>query len=114
MSVDHRDALRRFLKERRARLQPSDVGLPSYGARRCPGLRREEVAELVGVSAHWYTLFEMARRNRRVSIKMVERVADALRLDEEDYAMLLCLAVPEIARVSSIISGKISRETAGS
>jgi len=113
MPNDHRDSLRTFLKERRARLKPSDVGLPSYGPRRCKGLRREEVAELVGVSAHWYTLFEMATRNRRASIKMIQRVADALRLDEEDYATLFCLAVPEIARVSSYISGKMARELEG-
>jgi transcriptional regulator with XRE-family HTH domain len=92
--------------DRRARLKPSDVGLPSHGTRRCRGLRREEVAELVGVSAHWYTLFEMARRNRRVSLGMIERVAAALRLDEEDHTKLLCLAVPEIARVSSFIARK--------
>jgi len=107
MSEEDRNALRDFLKERRARLKPSDVGLPSYGTRRCQGLRREEVAELAGVSAHWYTLFEMARRNRRASIRMIERVAAALRLDEEDYTKLLCLAVPEIARVSSFITRKV-------
>jgi transcriptional regulator with XRE-family HTH domain len=112
MSDDDRNALRTFLKERRARLKPSDVGLPSYGTRRCPGLRREEVAALVGVSADWYTLFEMARCNRRASIRMIERVAVALRLDEEDHAKLLCLAVPELARVSSFIVPKATRVTA--
>lgn len=112
MSDENRNALRTFLKERRARLKPSDVGLPSYGARRCRGLRREEVAELVGVSAHWYTLFEVARRNRRPSIGMIERVAEALRLNEEDRTHLLCLAVPEIARVYSFASQKAAQNVA--
>jgi transcriptional regulator with XRE-family HTH domain len=92
--------------DRRGRLKPVDVGLPSHGTRRCRGLRREEVAELAGVSAHWYILFEMARRNRRASLRMIERVAAALRLDEEDHMTLLCLAVPEIARVSSFVARK--------
>jgi hypothetical protein len=91
--------LRTFLIDRRGRLTPRDVGLPGYGLRRCRGLRREEVAELVGVSAAWYTLFEMARRDRRVSIRMVERVADALRLDDTDRATLYRLAIPELSRV---------------
>jgi transcriptional regulator with XRE-family HTH domain len=112
MVDNDRNALGTFLKERRARLKPSDVGLPSYGARRCQGLRREEVAELIGVSTNWYTLFEMARRNRRASIRMIERVAAALRLDEEDYTKLLCLAVPEIARVSSFITRKAAQDAA--
>jgi len=103
--------LRSFLMERRGRLQPSDVGLPSYGSRRCRGLRREEVAELIGVSANWYTLFEMARCNRRASLRMIERVATALRLDEADHTTLLCLAVPEIARVSAFVARK-AREAA--
>jgi transcriptional regulator with XRE-family HTH domain len=104
------DNLRSFLMERRGRLKPNDVGLPSYGARRCRGLRREEVAELVGVSAHWYTLFEMARPRRRPSLRMIERVAEALRLDEADHVKLLCLAVPEIARVSSFAARKALEE----
>jgi transcriptional regulator with XRE-family HTH domain len=109
MSDDDRNALRAFLKDRRGRLKPSDVGLPSYGARRCRGLRREEVAELAGVSTNWYTLFEMARRDRRASIRMIERVAEALRLDEEDRTKLLCLAVPEIARVSAFVARKAAQ-----
>jgi transcriptional regulator with XRE-family HTH domain len=112
MVDDVGNELRTFLKDRRARLTPSDVGLPTYGTRRCRGLRREEVAELVGVSANWYTVFEMAKQNRRASIRMIERVAAALRLDEEDHMKLLCLAVPEIARVSSFITERASRDAA--
>jgi transcriptional regulator with XRE-family HTH domain len=113
MADDDSSALRAFLMERRSRLKPSDVGLASYGTRRCQGLRREEVAELAGVSAHWYTLFEMTG-NRRVSMGMIERVAAALRLDEEDYTRLLCLAVPEIARVYSFIYQKLEHESTAS
>jgi transcriptional regulator with XRE-family HTH domain len=97
-------ALRAFLLERRARLKPQDVGLPSYGIRRCPGLRREEVAELAGVSAAWYTLFETARPKRRPSLRMVERVASALRLEERDRAHLYYLALPEIGRILPLVA----------
>jgi hypothetical protein len=93
-------ALRAFLIDRRNRLKPADVGLPTYGTRRCRGLRREEVAELAGVSTTWYTFLEIARPNKRFSIKMVTRVASALRLDERDSFELLCLTFPEIARLS--------------
>jgi hypothetical protein len=95
-------ALRAFLIDRRGRLKPTDVGLPHYGARRCRGLRREEVAELAGVSTTWYKFFEVARPNRRVSIQMVSRVASALRLDRRDSFELLCLAFPEIALLSVV------------
>src|ERR1700677_3918300 len=84
LESERRKQLRQFLIERRARLKPNDVGLAQRGLRRCPGLRRGEVAELAGVSANWYTMFEMARRNRRVSMRMIGRVATALRLDEQD------------------------------
>jgi transcriptional regulator with XRE-family HTH domain len=96
-------ALRDFLIDRRARLKPRDVGLPEYGTRRCRGLRREEVAELIGVSTAWYTVFEVGRPNRRVSLRMIERVAEALKLTAEDHARLLFLAVPEIQRVADFV-----------
>jgi transcriptional regulator with XRE-family HTH domain len=102
LDTERRKQLREFLIERRARLKPNDVGLAQRGLRRCPGLRREEVAELAGVSANWYTMFEMARRNRRVSMRMIARVSTALRLDEADRAMLLRLAVPEICEAAQI------------
>jgi hypothetical protein len=50
-----------FLRKRRAGIQPEDVGLPSGGRRRTPGLRREEVAQLAGVGATWYTWIEQGR-----------------------------------------------------
>jgi hypothetical protein len=75
-----RRELRAFLMGRRARLRPADVGLPETSRRRTPGLRREEVAQLAGLSTEWYTLFEMAK-DLGVSRRTVDAVADALKLN---------------------------------
>ncbi|MBC5802370.1 MAG: helix-turn-helix domain-containing protein [Candidatus Eremiobacteraeota bacterium] len=76
-----RTELRAFLRSRRERLTPADVGLtPGFGRRRTPGLRREEVAELSGVGVTWYTWFEMGR-DIHVSAKTLEAIARALRLN---------------------------------
>jgi transcriptional regulator with XRE-family HTH domain len=56
--LDRRAELREFLRSRRARLRPEDVSLPSYGRRRVPGLRREELAQLAGVSYAYYARLE--------------------------------------------------------
>ena len=88
--------LRALLTQCRARLVPEDVGLPATARRRVPGLRREEVAELVGVSPNWYALFELGSADRRFSPAFVERVADALHLDDRERALLFRLALPEI------------------
>jgi len=88
--------LRRFLIAARARLRPRDVGLPSFGRRQVPGLRREEVAELAGVSMRWYELFESGTSGRRFSPEFVESIASALRLDQRERATLIRLALPEI------------------
>jgi transcriptional regulator with XRE-family HTH domain len=95
-------ALREFLKRCRARLRPADVGLRSYGRRRVAGLRRSEVAELVGVSNGWYELFEMGTSDRNVSAAFVQRVAAALQLDSDDAATLYRLALPEVAAAAEI------------
>ena len=58
MRVDTRNEIRDFLTSRRAKLKAADVGLPDYGTRRVPGLRREEVAVLAGVSVPYYTRLE--------------------------------------------------------
>lgn len=88
--------LRELLGGWRARLKPEDVGLPATTRRRVAGLRRDEVAELVGVSPNWYALFENGGADRRFSAAFVQRVADALRLDEPERALLFRLALPEI------------------
>jgi transcriptional regulator with XRE-family HTH domain len=86
-----RAELRAFLMSRRARLRPADVGLPETARRRTPGLRREEVAQLAGLSTEWYTMFEMAK-DTGVSHRTIEAVATALRLTPAEQKHLFQLA----------------------
>src|SRR5690606_38450197 len=79
-----------FLRSRRARLRPEDVGLPRGPRRRTPGLRREEVAALAGVSTEWYTWLEQAR-DVRPSAATLRRIATALRLEPAECQHLLAL-----------------------
>lgn len=97
--ADRRRVLRAFLMSRRARLKPADVGLAEIGRRRTPGLRREEVAELAGVSTEWYTLFEMAK-DTRVSQRTIDAVAAALRLTPPEHKHLRLLATGVVPDVS--------------
>jgi transcriptional regulator with XRE-family HTH domain len=76
--MDTRNETREFLTSRRARLKPADVGLPDYGPRRVPGLRREEVAVLAGVSAPYYTRLERGEL-AGASESVLDAVARALR-----------------------------------
>ncbi|MFD0690257.1 helix-turn-helix domain-containing protein [Actinomadura fibrosa] len=93
--MDHRAELRAFLRERRARLRPDDVGLRDDGRRRrVPGLRREEVARLAGVSVDYYVHLEQGRA-RQVSDSVLDAVARALRLTPDEHAYLKRLAHPE-------------------
>jgi len=80
-----------FLRSRRERLAPEDVGLPSTGRRRTPGLRREEVAVLAGVGVTWYTWLEQGR-TINVSAQVLSAVGRALRLDETETQHLRRLA----------------------
>ncbi|MFI0354313.1 helix-turn-helix domain-containing protein [Actinomadura sp. 9N407] len=83
-----------FLKSRRARLQPGDVGLRSYGARRrVPGLRREELAQLAGVSVAYYIRLEQGFADN-VSTEIVNAIAQALQLTPDEQAHLHRLAHP--------------------
>lgn len=81
-----RVALAEFLRRRRERLQPADVGMAAGPRRRAPGLRREEVAQLAAMSTDYYTRLEQ-RRGPQPSIQMLTSLARALRLtnDERDY-----------------------------
>jgi transcriptional regulator with XRE-family HTH domain len=79
----------------RARLKPEDVGLPTTPRRRVTGLRREEVAELVGVSSDWYRWFECGR-TIRVSPSFLARLCEALALEPIERISLFYLALPEI------------------
>ncbi len=95
-SPSRRDELRAFLRSRRARLAPADVGLPDDGARRrTPGLRREELAALAGVGVSWYTWLEQGR-DIRPSPQVLDALARALRLDAAERAMLFALARTEL------------------
>lgn len=92
--MDRRSELTEFLRSRRARLQPDVVGVLTYGAkRRVRGLRREEVAQLAGVSVDYYVRLEQGRTNN-VSTAILDAVARALRLDDQERAHLSRLARP--------------------
>ncbi|MEV5828565.1 helix-turn-helix transcriptional regulator [Spirillospora sp. NPDC052242] len=86
-----RSELGAYLTARRAQVSPDDVGLPSTGHRRVPGLRREEVAMLAGVSADYYVRLEQGRE-RTPSPQVADALADALRLGEDGRLHLFRLA----------------------
>ena len=89
--MDARSEIREFLTSRRARITPEQAGLASFGPRRVPGLRREEVAVLAGVSAPYYTRIERGDL-KGVSDSVLEAIARALELDEAEHAHLFDLA----------------------
>ncbi len=86
-----REELASFLRARRQSLSPADVGLPSGGRRRTPGLRREEVAALAGVGLTWYTWLEQGR-NIGVSATFLDSLARTLKLDAAERRHLFLLA----------------------
>jgi transcriptional regulator with XRE-family HTH domain len=89
---DHRlQELGDFLRTRRARLAPEEVGLPKGTRRKTPGLRRAEVAQLVGVSVDWYTWLEQGR-SIKPSTQVLERLVQILRLDANERTHLFLLA----------------------
>ena len=88
---DRRRELGAFLRSRRARLSPAEVGLADWGVRRVPGLRREEVAQLANVGLTWYTWLEQGRQ-ARPSASVLTAIADALRLDAYEREHLFALA----------------------
>ncbi len=85
--MDTRAEIRDFLATRRAKITPEQAGLPSSGRRRVPGLRREEVAVLAGVSTDWYIRLERSHV-AGVSEDVLNAVARALRLDDAERAHL--------------------------
>jgi transcriptional regulator with XRE-family HTH domain len=89
--VDSRNEIREFLATRRARITPQQAGLATYGRRRVPGLRREEVAMLAGVSTDYYARLERGNLTG-VSDSVLEALGRALRLDEAERAHLRDLA----------------------
>jgi transcriptional regulator with XRE-family HTH domain len=89
--VETKQEIREFLTSRRARITPEQAGLTSYGSRRVPGLRREEVAVLAGVSAPYYTRLERGDMSG-VSESVLDALARALELDDAERAHLFDLA----------------------
>jgi transcriptional regulator with XRE-family HTH domain len=89
--VDTKKEIRDFLTSRRARITPEQAGLVSFGSRRVPGLRREEVAVLAGVSVPYYTRLERGDMSG-VSQSVLEALARALELDDAERAHLFDLA----------------------
>ncbi|MFC4372667.1 helix-turn-helix transcriptional regulator [Nocardia halotolerans] len=83
--------LAEFLKSRRARITPADVGLLPGPRRRTPGLRREEVAQLSGIGITWYTWLEQGRPIN-ASVQVLDAIARTLRLDPAERAHLYRLA----------------------
>ncbi|MFE5403520.1 helix-turn-helix domain-containing protein [Streptomyces sp. NPDC056580] len=101
MNHDPRRAeLADFLRSRRLALQPEEVGLPPRASRRTPGLRREDVADLAGISSCWYSQLEQARKIR-VSDHVLSSLAGALRLNGEEYDYLLTLTSEDVRSRSS-------------
>lgn len=96
MDKEHRQAeLALFLRTRRERLSPLQVGLPVAGRRRTPGLRREELAALAGVGISWYTWLEQGRAIT-VSAQVLDSLADALQLNAVERTHLFILARGEL------------------
>jgi transcriptional regulator with XRE-family HTH domain len=89
--VDAANELSEFLTSRRANITPERAGLRSYGRRQVPGLRREEVASLTGVSVDYYKRLERGNASG-VSEGVLEALADALQLDDAECAHLFDLA----------------------
>ena len=88
---DVRGDIRQFLMSRRARITPEQAGLPNYGSRRrVPGLRREEVALLAGISIEYYTRLERGNA-RGISDQVIDSLGRVLQLDEVEHAHLIDL-----------------------
>lgn len=91
LTEDQRAALGAFIRARRELLTPRDLGLPAQGRRRTPGLRREEVAQLAGLSTTWYTWVEQGR-DMAMSGAAMGRLADALAMTGAERAYLFELS----------------------
>src|SRR5215470_11748107 len=90
--TDEPNRLGDYLRARRALVTPETVGLPQLGTRRVPGLRREEVAMLAGISADYYLRIEQGR-DRHPSEQVLASLARVLHLDDTATAYLFSLAV---------------------
>jgi transcriptional regulator with XRE-family HTH domain len=101
-SKARREELASFLRSRRERVTPADVGLPPGLRRRTPGLRREEVAQLAGVGVTWYTWLEQGRPIN-ASVQVLDAIAGVLRLGPSERWHLYRLAeVPGIPKPATV------------
>jgi len=103
--MDSKTEIREFLSTRRAKITPEQAGVTSYGERRVPGLRRNEVAQLAGVSVEYYTRIERGNL-AGVSDGVLESLCRVLRLDEAERAHLF-----DLARVAD--AGRTTRRPTG-
>src|SRR5215469_13566474 len=102
------DQLGEFLRARRGRLRPADVGLPAgLGLRRTPGLRREELAAVAGLSMDYYIRLEQGKETNP-SGPILDGLARALRLNEEEHTHLYALANHAAGRTARAVS-RVSR-----
>lgn len=85
-----------FLRSRRATITPEQAGIPSWGQRRVPGLRREELAQLAGISINYYTRLEQGQSSN-ASDAIIDSLARALQLDEAERGHLFALTRPSAA-----------------
>ena len=90
-TVSHSGLLGEFLRARRELLRPEDLGLPQRSRRRTPGLRREEVAQLCGISPTWYTWIEQGR-TAAISPGTLVALAQGLQLTQAERAYLFEIA----------------------
>lgn len=108
LELDRHHELAAFLRSRRARLSPEQVGLPKGTRRRTPGLRREEVAMLAGISPEWYTWLEQGR-DINVSMQLLESLVRVLRLDESEREHLFLLVFRQPPPVETFSPPTVSR-----
>lgn len=107
--LDRYEELSRFLRSRRERITPKQAGLQDSGRRRTPGLRRGEVALLAGVGLDWYTYLEQGR-HINVSVEILDRIAEVLRLDESERRHLYHLARKQYPLVETKKTSQVTPE----
>lgn len=107
LELDRHHELAAFLRNRRARILPEQVGLPRGTRRRTPGLRRGEVALLAGVTPEWYSRLEQGR-DIHVSGQLLESLASVLQLDTDERTHLFLLALRQPPPVETFSPATIS------
>jgi transcriptional regulator with XRE-family HTH domain len=108
-STPRRAEIRDFLRSRRARLTPADVGLAPGGRRRTPGLRREEVAMLAGIGVSWYTWLEQGR-DISASVDVLDAISATLKLSPSERAHLHRLAGVGPLSIAAVDDGPVPPE----